>query len=295
MGQLQSLGQELPELSTKVADRHLADSIIDYCPTLTNFRPALVIRPVGCLCSKSHPVLPHDGDTMDQLPYPLAEPDFHRPIEKAAETGPRYEPGELPESWRLVPNGIRNVCLPAAGLGAMHDWQVHVSATPARARQVPGVTSAVCVGQGVPFIRLIRLIRLIRHANGGGAHVARAADGGREVFVKEARGHGGVHSDRTTTPDRVAHEYEMLRELDRELPGSAPRPIAYFRRREHAFLVTELIPGESPATRILRNLPGIRTAVDPQAQVDRHRRCAAILAEIALGEGFARYGADPAG
>jgi hypothetical protein len=88
---------------------------------------------------------------MDHLPFLLADPDFYRPIEEAAETGTRYESCALPADWQHVPKAVWNVCLPPGGIAATHGWKVHVSATLERAQPVLSAASAVCVAHGVPF------------------------------------------------------------------------------------------------------------------------------------------------
>ncbi|MYV96930.1 serine/threonine protein kinase, partial [Streptomyces sp. SID3343] len=387
---------------------------------------------------------------MDQLPFLLADPDFYRPIEEAAETGTRYESCALPADWRHVPKALWNVCLPPGGIAATHGWKVHVSATSQRAQHVLSAASAVCVAQGAPFayldnalfhtwlhhehgppaggpsggtfiaayppheaaarrlmvalaaaldgesgpyvpgnrrycgsmavayrygafVEIPRLLpdgtrehlvpdgrgrlvpdgqgvcfalpdgvvdpfredrlppradervpsprdgaaniggrgpvradgevsfegftftRLIRHSNGGGAYVARRESDGHDVFVKEARRHGGLRFDGSTALARLTREYATLCDLDEKLPGIAPKPVAFLKRWEHGFLITESLPGESLPRWVRRHLPGTRPTayqdhhhiddhhhreVDHDRKLDYHRRCLNIFADI---------------
>jgi serine/threonine protein kinase len=95
-----------------------------------------------------------------------------------------------------------------------------------------------------PRVGDYRILGALAHSNAGGAY--RAIDpSGRVVFVKEARGHTGLHWDRTTAAQRLRREYEVLRHLHAVAPGLAPEPLAHFRSWEHEFMVTEFIDGDS--------------------------------------------------
>jgi tRNA A-37 threonylcarbamoyl transferase component Bud32 len=360
---------------------------------------------------------------VDHLPYLLADRDFYRPIEEAAETGAPYTVDALPGEWSRLDCGIWTVYVPAEGFGAAHGWQVQVSAVPARAQRVLDAAAAVCVAQEAPFKHIsnalfhtwtqhkhapraqsgalvaaypadaeearrlmtalasaladeegpqipgtrryldssvvayrygafaefprlrpdgttellapdadgmpvpeesgtgftlpegmadpfaaqwpapdasrqrsggpwaagrpgeigfegLRFTRVVRRCNGGGAYLAVEAATGQEVFVKEAQDHTGLHWDESTAGQRLTREHQVLRELHRVLPGLAPRPLGWFTRWEHSFLVTESVPGETLHSWVLRQLPGLRTGTDPGQEAAYQRRCERILAQL---------------
>lgn len=125
-----------------------------------------------------------------------------------------------------------------------------------------------------------KVLAALAHSNAGGAY--RAVDpAGRQVFMKEARAHNGLHWDGTDAQQRLRHEHRILTELHELAPGLAPEPIDYFREWEHEFLVTELVPGNSLADYVAhRNPLNYRGLPEPDyhAYLDG---CRTILAGLA--------------
>jgi hypothetical protein len=122
--------------------------------------------------------------------------------------------------------------------------------------------------------------RALAHSNGGGAYQGRELATGRTVFIKESRGHNGLISLDSTSRDRLRHEYQMLRRLHRARPGICPEPLAYFRRREHEYLVTEFVPGTSLQEWCVTNNPIIWTTVSAENARAYYGRCLRILDEL---------------
>ncbi len=121
--------------------------------------------------------------------------------------------------------------------------------------------------------------RVLRHSNGGGAYAA-STTSGTPVFVKEARGDNGYHWDGSSATERLGHEYRVLTELHRIMPGIAPEPLHYFTHWEHEFLVTEFVPGRSLWTWMVLNNPLIMVRPD-RARVESYfARCRSILSVL---------------
>lgn len=115
---------------------------------------------------------------------------------------------------------------------------------------------------------------VLQHSNSGGAYQATTPDG-QEVFVKEARRHNGYQWDGSTATRRLRAEHRILRELHAAAPGVGPEPLDLFRRWEHTFLVTELVPGQTLLSWVARHSPLSQTDRDPatfRAYYDRCRR-----------------------
>lgn len=122
--------------------------------------------------------------------------------------------------------------------------------------------------------------RLLRHSNGGGAYVATLAESGEEVFVKEARAHSGLYPDGTSSPEHLTHENAILRALEKDVPGVAPAPVAFFERWEHTYLVTELVPGVSLLEWVTNHHPGFTVSPDSAYYRSYWDRCARVVGQL---------------
>ncbi|GHJ39566.1 serine/threonine protein kinase [Streptomyces sp. TS71-3] len=122
--------------------------------------------------------------------------------------------------------------------------------------------------------------KLLRHSNGGGAYIATLAENGEKVFVKEARAHSGLYPDGTSSPDHLAHEHRILQELDGSVPGVAPAPVKFFRRWEHTYLVSELIPGVSLLEWVTNHHPGFTVSPDGDYYRTYWERCTRIVEQL---------------
>jgi hypothetical protein len=117
----------------------------------------------------------------------------------------------------------------------------------------------------------------LQHSNGGGAYRARELSTGRPVFIKESRGYNGLVSPTSTSQDRLCREYATLADLHQASPGICPEPIAYFRRSENEFLVTELVPGVSLQKWCVASNPVIWPSASAADFRAYYRRCQQIL------------------
>ncbi|MGW4111181.1 class III lanthionine synthetase LanKC [Actinosynnema sp. NPDC004786] len=117
---------------------------------------------------------------------------------------------------------------------------------------------------------------VLRHSNAGGAYRFRTP-AGEEVFVKEAKAHNGYTADGDDAKARLTAEYLVLRAIHDRAPGLCPRPVELFHHWEHAYLVTELVPGRSVYRWMVANNPAVRTGSDPAAFADYQRRALALL------------------
>ena len=116
-------------------------------------------------------------------------------------------------------------------------------------RLPPGIVDPFAAPAGPPSSASITLggyhfEKVLRHANSGGAYRFRDEQGA-QVFIKEARAHNGYTVDGADAQSRLAAEYLILRALHARAPGLGPRPVEVFRKWEHSYLVTELVPGVS--------------------------------------------------
>ena len=123
-----------------------------------------------------------------------------------------------------------------------------------------------------------QVVGALSHSNAGGTYRA-VAPSGEQVFIKEARAHNGLHWDRSTAQARLRREYQVLCDLHARAPGLAPRPIDYFRRWEHEFMVTELVPGRP----VFRHISRQNAYLQPTsvAEFDRYFQfCRDLLAQL---------------
>ena len=116
---------------------------------------------------------------------------------------------------------------------------------------------------------------VLRHTNSGGVYRAHTADG-CEVVIKEARAHNGYAGEQDAKT-RLEHEYLALRAVHARVPGLCPEPIEFFTEWEHAYLVTELVPGRTLVKWTVATTPVIHAGESPEVFADYYRRCLAIL------------------
>ncbi|MDH6580168.1 class III lanthionine synthetase LanKC [Kitasatospora sp. MAP5-34] len=120
----------------------------------------------------------------------------------------------------------------------------------------------------------------IRHSNSGGTYRGTEQATGRTVFIKEARAHSGVVEDGVTAPERLRAEWRTLRALHEAAPGLAPEPLAYFRRWEHDFLVTEFVDGTIMNHWMAANHPMLTAGRTPADQAAYFARCERLVAGV---------------
>ena len=107
------------------------------------------------------------------MSFLLADPDFYVPLD-AADPGPCYRAGPMPEGWLRRETGVWTHWAPTGAVLADSGWKVHVSSSLANADTVLAVVSAVCAEAGVPFKHLAgRRTFLLLH----GKHSARVQSG----------------------------------------------------------------------------------------------------------------------
>ncbi|OLR92863.1 class III lanthionine synthetase LanKC [Actinokineospora bangkokensis] len=136
---------------------------------------------------------------------------------------------------------------------------------------------------GAPEFDGVRFEKVLRHSNGGGAYRGTEVGTGREVFIKEARGHNGLVSTTSCSQDRLRNEHEVLVRLHELDPGLAPEPVRYFRRLENEFLVTEFVTGTSLRSWWVAHNPviwAVATEADYRAYYDRAWRVLDQLAAL---------------
>jgi tRNA A-37 threonylcarbamoyl transferase component Bud32 len=78
------------------------------------------------------------------------------------------------QGWRRFDRDDWHVCLPDDAELPMQGWKVHISVTPAGARQVLDVVRPYCVRSGIPF-KFLRSVRI--HSNRNSKYANRAASG----------------------------------------------------------------------------------------------------------------------
>lgn len=121
--------------------------------------------------------------------------------------------------------------------------------------------------------------KVLRPSNSGGAYRA-CRDDGTTVFVKEARAHNGYTGDEDARA-RLEREYLTLRALHAAAPALAPEPLELFTEWEHAFLVTEFVPGRTLNSWMVAATPLIHAGEDPAVFAAYYRRCTHILDQLA--------------
>nr|WP_252981201.1 class III lanthionine synthetase LanKC [Streptomyces chartreusis] len=123
--------------------------------------------------------------------------------------------------------------------------------------------------------------RALHFSNGGGIYIARAADGGGEVVLKEARPHAGLDQRGDDAILRLGKERDILHRLDGV--SAVPAALDYFTAWEHHFLVQEYVEGEPLNRWFGRRYPLVHPDPD-QEVIDRYRvEALAVLESIEEG------------
>jgi hypothetical protein len=138
---------------------------------------------------------------------------------------------------------------------------------------------------------------VLRHGNSGGAYRAHAVDG-REVFVRQAHAHTGYTDEATDARLHLQREYHTLCTVHASAPGLCPEPVEFRTHGEHAYLVTEFVPGRTLATWAAASSPVVRIQPAEAELADYYRRCHVLLAALndllaqlhGLGYAFAELG-----
>ncbi|MFJ7335901.1 class III lanthionine synthetase LanKC [Streptomyces sp. NPDC101110] len=133
--------------------------------------------------------------------------------------------------------------------------------------------------QSVSFEGLV-FSKLLRHSNGGGAYFATIKETGEKVFVKEARAYSGLYPDGTSSPEHLAHENRILQALEHRVRGVAPKPLKFFQRWEHTYLVTELVPGKSLLEWVTNHHPAFTVSPDREYYRTYWDRCTHVIEQL---------------
>ena len=189
-----------------------------------------------------------------------------------------YRYGAFLHQSRPAADGTRILTLPGPDGIPIDDDRGPVFRLP------PGIVDPFAAPAGPPSSASITLggyhfEKVLRHANSGGAYRFRDEQG-VPVFIKEARAHNGYTVDGSDAQSRLAAEYLILRALHARAPGLGPRPVELFRKWEHSYLVTELVPGVSLYGWMVAHNPAIRIGEGAAAFADYHRRCLAVLDQL---------------
>ncbi|HKN98692.1 MAG TPA: class III lanthionine synthetase LanKC, partial [Pseudonocardiaceae bacterium] len=121
---------------------------------------------------------------------------------------------------------------------------------------------------------------VVQYSNGGGAYQGRELATGRPVFIKESRGHNGLVNTDSTSQDRLRAEHDTLRTLHAAAPGICPEPIAFFRKLENEFLVTEFVPGQSLQSWWVEHNPVIWATATRADYAAYHERCLNVIDQL---------------
>ncbi len=111
--------------------------------------------------------------------------------------------------------------------------------------------------QQVPY----RFERALHFSNGGGIYQGVDLRTNEPVVLKEARPHAGLAGDRSDAVQRLEGERDVLARLSGS--GVAPEPRDFFRLGDHAFLVQELIEGDTLSGQFVLRYPLITARRDP--------------------------------
>lgn len=187
-----------------------------------------------------------------------------------------YRYGAFTSRYRLRPDGTRSPILTAPDGTEVTDERLPRFHLPAGVTD-PFAPPAEPVPDGAPpSFNGYTFRAVLQFSNAGGAYRGTAPDG-RPVFIKEARQDNGYQWSGSTAAERLEHEYLTLRELHAACPGICPEPLDYFRRWEHTFLVTELVPGRSLWSWGVQDNPLLRTDGHPALCVAYYDRCRRLL------------------
>lgn len=117
--------------------------------------------------------------------------------------------------------------------------------------------------------------RAVRHANKGGIYQALDQETGAPVILKEARPHVASDRDERDVRDYLRLEAENLRRL--EGLGFTPRLLDMFAKKDHLFLVLDVMPGVNLRRKIAAHKDTARRMLPPAEALDLARQCAAIM------------------
>jgi tRNA A-37 threonylcarbamoyl transferase component Bud32 len=120
---------------------------------------------------------------------------------------------------------------------------------------------------------------VLRHTNSGGAYVGHGPDG-RQVFIRQARAHNGYTDEATDARLRLQREYHTLCTVHASAPGLCPEPLAFFTHHDHAYLITELVPGRDLARWAAATSPVLRIQPTEAELAAYYHRCHAVLGAI---------------
>ncbi|WP_221090268.1 class III lanthionine synthetase LanKC [Deinococcus aquaedulcis] len=119
---------------------------------------------------------------------------------------------------------------------------------------------------------------VLSHSNTGGVYLARDAQTGQQVIIKEARPHVNRSAQGHDALDHLRKEYRLLTQLSGT--GLAPEPVAFFTEWEHAFLVQERLKGKTLHTHALRRSKVIRSDASAREIAAWRREVQALAAGI---------------
>jgi len=138
---------------------------------------------------------------------------------------------------------------------------------------------------------------VLRHTNSGGAYTGHGVDG-RAVYIRQARAHNGYTDEATDATHRLRREYHTLCTVHASMPGLCPEPLAFFTHHDHAYLVTEFVPGRDLAAWAAATSPVLRIQPAGADIAAYYHRCHALLGAVdeqlahlhSLGYAFAELG-----
>lgn len=138
---------------------------------------------------------------------------------------------------------------------------------------------------------------VLRRNNSGGTYKAHTA-AGQEVFVRQAHAHTGYTDETTDARLRLQREYHTLCTVHASAPDLCPAPVELRTHGEHAYLVTELVPGRTLTTWAAASSPVVRIQPAQGDLADYYRRCHVIITALdelltqlhALGYAFPELG-----
>ncbi|MGK4584722.1 class III lanthionine synthetase LanKC [Kitasatospora sp. HPMI-4] len=123
--------------------------------------------------------------------------------------------------------------------------------------------------------------RALHFSNGGGIYLARPAEGGEQVVLKEARPYAGLDQRGEDAVQRLGREYEALRRL--EGVDAVPAVLGRLTAWEHHFLVQEYVEGEPLNRWLARNYPLVHPDPDAGVIAEYREKALRILDGVAQG------------
>lgn len=124
------------------------------------------------------------------------------------------------------------------------------------------------------------LRRALHFSNAGGVYEGAMRDTGETVLVKEGRPFIALDGDGVDAASRLEVEYRRLLAL--QDTGVVPRAVGFYRGTRHAYLVREMLTGETVAQRHFARWPWCHAAAPARDALDAHEAWAlATLDEAA--------------